>query len=92
MAVLHKIQIGVDDKGEAVYAERQLSPLQAIKWRCLDCSGWSRNEVRLCPATTCANYPFRFGKNPGRVKRQLSEEQRAAAAERLRRAREARGR
>lgn len=64
------------------------SPLKAIRLFCLDCCGGSSNEVKLCTAPKCALYPFRFGKNPFRVKRELSAEQRAEMAERLKKARE----
>jgi len=63
------------------------SPIKAIRAKCLDCCCNNSNEVKLCPASECPLHPFRFGKNPYRTKRQLSDEQRAAAAERLKRAR-----
>lgn len=64
-----------------------MTPLKAIREKCLDCCCGSAKEVKLCELTTCALHPFRFGKN-SLVKRNLSEEQRQAAAERLRKARE----
>lgn len=67
------------------------SPLKAIRLFCVDCCGGSSNEVKLCPATKCALYPFRFGKNPFRAKRELTDEQRAAMAERLKKARDGMG-
>lgn len=63
------------------------SPLKAIRAHCLNCSG-SSNEVKLCPVERCELYPFRSGRNPYRTKREMSEEQKAAAVERLARARE----
>ena len=62
------------------------SPLKAIRAKCLDCSCDSLTEVRNCPVEKCQIYPFRFGKNPY-TKRELSPEQREAAAERLKEAR-----
>lgn len=62
------------------------TPLKAIRAKCLDCA-YNAAEVRLCPCTDCALYPFRLGKNPY-VKRTMTEEQRQAAAERLAKARE----
>lgn len=56
----------------------QTSPVKAIREKCLDCCCDSANEVRLCPAQDCPLHPFRFGKNPYRAKRELSEAQRAA--------------
>jgi hypothetical protein len=44
------------------------SPVKAIREKCLECSSFQPKEVRLCPHSTCALYPFRFGKNPNRSK------------------------
>lgn len=63
------------------------SPGKAIREKCLDCCG-NANEVKLCPVTDCALYPFRFGKNPYRTKREYSEEQKQQMRERLQKARE----
>lgn len=59
------------------------SPLRAIHAKCLDCSSDSANEAKMCHCTGCALYPFRFGKNPFRTPRVLSEDQKAAVRERL---------
>ena len=64
-----------------------MPPLKAIRLFCLNCCGGSPIEVKSCPSVRCALYPFRLGKNPFRAPRQLSDEQRAAAAERLKAAR-----
>jgi len=64
------------------------NPVKAIRAFCIDCCGGSYNEVKLCTAPNCALYPFRLGKNPYRTKREMTEEQRIAAAERLAKARE----
>lgn len=68
--------------------ERPRNPVKAIRAFCLNCCGESASEVKLCPSIRCALYPFRFGKNPFRSKREMTEEQRAKAAERLMIARE----
>ncbi|MDE2097133.1 MAG: hypothetical protein KGL39_07795 [Patescibacteria group bacterium] len=65
--------------------------LDAIKYRCLDCCGHNRVEVRRCTAVTCVSWPFRMGTNPWREKRQMSDEEKQRAAERLKRARLAKG-
>lgn len=62
----------------------------AIKAKCLDCQGGSHAEVRRCEVGSCALWPFRMGSDPWRETREMTEEQRAAATERLARAREAR--
>lgn len=64
------------------------NPVKAIRAFCIDCCGGSSNEVKLCTAPHCALYPFRLGKNPYRTKREMTEEQRAEAIERLAKARQ----
>lgn len=54
------------------------NPVKAIRAKCLDCCCGSPEEVRQCPCENCALYPFRFGKNPYRAKREYTEEQKAA--------------
>jgi hypothetical protein len=51
----------------AVAAEaghKPMSPMQAIRRKCLDCSGGQIVEVRLCEAVTCSLWPFRAGRHP----------------------------
>lgn len=67
--------------------EEITSPLMAIKQYCYECSGSNRAEVKRCSSETCPLKPFRTGRNPFRKTRQLSEEEREAAAERLEKAR-----
>ena len=43
---------------------KYLTPVKAIRRKCIDCSGGSLKEVRLCQVRECALYPFRMGKNP----------------------------
>jgi hypothetical protein len=38
--------------------------LKIIRRKCLDCSVFQATEVRLCPATACDLWPFRFGTDP----------------------------
>ena len=46
--------------------QKSLTPLRAIRAKCLDCSGWSTYEVRNCPMEHCPLYRFRDGHNPKR--------------------------
>lgn len=55
---------------------KRISPLKAIRLKCLDCSCGSSNEVKLCPVTACPLYPFREGRDPYRKKTELTPEQR----------------
>lgn len=59
------------------------NPMKAIKAKCLDCCCGNAAEVKLCPAQDCPLHPFRLGRNPFRAKREYSDEERAALAERL---------
>ena len=41
---------------------KKLTPIKAIREKCLECSAWSYKEVELCPSKNCALYLFRMGK------------------------------
>ena len=62
------------------------SPLKAIRQHCLECSCDSAYEVKNCTIHDCNLYLFRLGNNPFRT-RQMTDEQKQAAAERLKSAR-----
>ena len=62
------------------------SPLKAIRAKCLDCCCGSAYEVKNCVIHDCELYPFRLGNNPFRT-RSMTDEQKQAAAERLKSAR-----
>lgn len=64
--------------------------LAAIRAKCLDCCCGQTSEVAACVSTACALWPYRFNHNPFRTAREMSDEQRAAAADRLAKARSAR--
>lgn len=42
----------------------KLTPIKAIRKKCLDCCCYQHLEVRLCPVNDCALHPYRFGKRP----------------------------
>lgn len=42
----------------------KLTPIKAIRSKCLDCSGGQPLEVRLCTVEGCAIWPYRRGKRP----------------------------
>ena len=44
----------------------KLTPVKAIRAKCLDCSAGQPSEVRYCPVTDCPIFIYRFGKNPNR--------------------------
>lgn len=59
-----------------------MTPIKAIRAKCLDCCCGQANEVKLCPTTGCSLYPFRFGHNPN-IKREVTEKQKQASRERM---------
>lgn len=63
------------------------NPVKAIRAFCLGCSGDSSTEVKLCTIERCPLYPFRFGKNPYRQRREMTEEEKEVLRYRLREAR-----
>lgn len=46
---------------------KKLTPVKAIRFKCLDCCVGQISEVRLCPVKTCPIYPYRMGKRPQNV-------------------------
>jgi len=55
---------------------KPVSPMKAIRQKCLDCCCNQPSEVRACEATKCALWPFRAGQHPytsGRMKNPLQE-------------------
>lgn len=68
---------------------KKISPVKAIRTFCVKecCEGHPR-QADNCDAEKCPLHPFRKGKNPFTT-RTLTEEQKAALSERLRKAREA---
>ena len=63
--------------------DKRISPLKAIRLKCLECCCGSSNEVKLCPCTNCSLYPFRDGHNPFTAKREYTAEQKEAIKSRL---------
>ena len=45
-------------------SKKILTPVKAIRAKCLDCCCNQIVEVRLCTCTDCALYPYRMGHRP----------------------------
>ncbi len=45
---------------------RNLTPIKAIRAKCLECSNYQPSEVKNCEIIECPLFTFRFGKNPNR--------------------------
>lgn len=42
----------------------RLTPMRAIRQKCLDCCAGQVAEVRRCTVENCPLFPYRFGKRP----------------------------
>lgn len=60
-----------------------MTPMQAIRAKCIDCMCGQVAEVKICPSEDCPLWAFRFGKNPNI---RLSDEERERRAQRGREA------
>ncbi|AQV02648.1 hypothetical protein B2D07_18940 [Desulfococcus multivorans] len=83
MSVIHTCITGPDNKIE----ERELTLGKAIRLHCLECLGFSPDEVSRCSHQICPLHPFRFGRDPSHT-REMTDEQKAATAARLKAARQ----
>jgi hypothetical protein len=61
--IKHEIR-NKDDDGTS---EVSLTPMKAIRNHCLECTGWSAHEVKICTDKLCNCYPYRLGTNPERA-------------------------
>lgn len=74
---------------------KTLTPLKAIRKKCYECSAYQITELRECPVERCPLWVYRSGHLPKEMPtyevevRNLTDEEKAASAERLRRMREA---
>lgn len=41
-----------------------MTPIKAIRAKCLDCCGGEPKEVRLCTAKKCPLWPYKMGHRP----------------------------
>ena len=48
------------------FGNRALTPIQAIRAHCIDCSGNSSSEADRCHLTNCNLHFYRMGINPNR--------------------------
>jgi len=44
--------------------DKHITPIKAIRLKCLDCCGGSSYEVSECSSSNCSLYAYRFGKRP----------------------------
>lgn len=49
--------------------------LKTIRLKCMDCTMSQPKEIELCPCGDCPLWPFRFGKDPYKTPRQMTDAQ-----------------
>jgi len=59
----HRV-IFLDGPRESTKLAIDLTPMKAMRAKCMDCSGGNAGEVRRCVIPNCPLYPFRTGKRP----------------------------
>lgn len=47
-------------------SEKRLTPIKAIRNKCLECSNRQPSEVKNCTIIDCSLFIYRLGKNPSR--------------------------
>lgn len=77
-------EIVADEEGNI--KEQPTSVMAAIRAKCIDCTCGALGRIKNCEVLTCPIHHLRMGKNPHRT-RNMTDEQRQAAAERLKKAR-----
>lgn len=83
-------EVEINDEIDGTEDSKSLTPMKAIRAKCLDCCCGQYGEVKSCTCIDCPLYNFRLGKNPNRKKaRVMTEEQKQMAKERLAKARAA---
>jgi hypothetical protein len=46
------------------HVTKELTPMKAIRAKCLDCCCWNEAEVKRCEINDCALFQYRMGKRP----------------------------
>jgi len=57
MAIKHEIR----SNGSGGTRVVNLTPLKAIRYHCLECVGFNKEEVERCTCPLCPLYPYRMG-------------------------------
>lgn len=56
-------EIEAADRIEKKYKERAITPLKAIRAKCVQCQAGKVKEIAKCTSVSCALHPFRMGKH-----------------------------
>lgn len=87
MRLIEAMKTTTEENKKQVKRTISNSPMKAIRAKCLDCSGGSSNEVKMCPIKDCPLYPFRFGKRVGIRGKNMSDDQKKEIGKRLQKGR-----
>ena len=52
------------------------SPLKAVRRKCIECAGGSADSAAKCKMYSCPLWDYRFGTNPYKKERNISEDER----------------
>lgn len=52
---------------------KHITPVRAIRQKCLDCSGGKTSEIKECGITGCPLFTFRMGTNPNYLRKKKSD-------------------
>ena len=61
-------------KKKIIVPESKKTPIRAIREYCLECSGGSNVEVKLCALERCPLYAFRFGVRPATAAKRFASQ------------------
>jgi hypothetical protein len=64
-----------DEDGDEAPRLKRITPMKAIRAKCLDCCAGQTKEVRICGIRNCSLWPFRMGKRPSSRKAQEANEE-----------------
>ena len=65
-----------------------MTPLKAIRLKCLDCMCQNAAEVARCVCPGCSLFPFRLGHNPNIKRKERTAEEQAKINEQMARLRQ----
>lgn len=67
---------------------KRITPIKAIRLKCLECCCGQANEVKICHISDCPLWAYRFGHRPDEYPTyetpEMSEEKRLSLAKQLR--------
>ncbi len=72
MCIIHR-EIELKNLNEIqaiIQANSELTPIEAIRAKCLDCTCGSSKEVRLCQVPKCPLWPYRLGVRPATIRKE----------------------